>query len=106
MAKFIIAGDFNRLPVKDIFTQLDITNVVNFNTRENAQLDLICTNISEYQSAVELSPICNNDHCTILLKSHKASKTPKYIRTNRRLITAERKNRVLCDIAKESWVMY
>ena len=67
------------------------------------QLDLICTNISEYQSAVELSPICNNDHCTILLKINKVSKTPKYIRTNRRLITAERKSRVLCDIAKESW---
>ena len=45
MAKLLIAGDFNWLSVGDIFTQLDITNVVNFNTRENAQLDLICTNI-------------------------------------------------------------
>ena len=36
-AKFLIARDFNWLPVEDIFTQLDITNVVNFNTREQGR---------------------------------------------------------------------
>ena len=84
MAKFLITGNFNRLPIDDTFSQLDIMNFVNFNTRENIQLDLIQTNISEYQSAVELSPICNNDHCTILLKSNGATKTPKYIIRNNR----------------------
>ena len=103
LAKFIITGDFNRLPVEELLAELDIESRVNFNTRENAMLDLVLTNITEYQLATELSPICNNDHCCILLKARKAKKTPKYVRKKSRLITPERKNRVLCDLARETW---
>ena len=103
LAKFIIAGDFNHLPVEELFAQLDIYNLIDFNTRENAKLDLICTNISEYKPAVQLAPISTNDHCCVLIKSSSALKTPKYIRTNRRVITPERKSQVLGELARESW---
>ena len=46
---------------------------VNFNTTANAKLDLIMTDIAEYKSAIELAPIANIDHCTILLKGCPAS---------------------------------
>ena len=53
--------------------------------------------------ALPISPICNNDHCCILLESRRAKKTPKYIKTNKRLVTPERKLRVLRDLALEPW---
>jgi hypothetical protein len=99
----LIAGDFNRLPIEDLLSQLDMHNLVNFNTRENAQLDLVYTNVKEYKPAQQLSPIANNDHCCVLIQSSSAIKTPKYIRTNKRIITPERKSRVLGDIASENW---
>ena len=55
LAKFIISGDFNHLPVEDICTQLGIINLVNFNTRNEAKLDLVLTNITEYEPWIELS---------------------------------------------------
>ena len=73
---------------------------VNFNTTANAKLDLIMTDIAEYKSAIELAPIANNDHCTILLKRCPAS-TSSYVSLKRRLITTERMQSVLLDLAKE-----
>ena len=48
-AKFMIAGDFNHLPVESLLSQLDVLSLVNFNTREQAKLDLVLTNIAEYK---------------------------------------------------------
>ena len=76
---------------------------MNVDNRENAKLDLVLSNIKEYPTAKQLSPICNNDHCCILLESRRAKKTPKYIKTNKRLVTPERKLRVLRDLALEPW---
>ena len=102
-AKFMIAGDFNHLPVESLLSQLDVLSLVNFNTREQAKLDLVLTNIAEYKPAEELSPIANNDHCCILVKGNIAKKAPRYIKTTRRIITPVRKARVLCDLAKQDW---
>jgi hypothetical protein len=103
LAKFIITGDFNHLPVEDLCVELDIKNLVHFNTRNEARLDLVLTNIPEYKSAVKLAPICNNDHCCILLNSDKAPKPARYTRTTKRTINTDRKARVLCDLAQQSW---
>ena len=99
----MITGDFNKLPVDDLLTQLDTVNLVNFNTRDHAKLDLVYTNIKEYEPATELPPISNNDHCCILVKGTYARRTSKYVTTKKRLITPERKSRVLCDLACENW---
>ena len=73
---------------------------INFNTRANTKLDLIMTDIAEYKSAIEVAPIANNDHCTILLKRCPAS-TSSYVSLKRRLITTELS--VLLDLAKAEW---
>ena len=80
-----------------------IYNLIDFNTRENAMLDLICTKISDYKPAVQLALTSNTDHCCALIKSSSALKTPEYIHTNRRVITPERKSQVLGELARESW---
>ena len=78
LAKFVITGDFNHLPIEDICSQLGIENLINFNTRNDAKLDLVLTNIVEYQPAIQLAPISNNDHWCVFVKSNHAIKPPKF----------------------------
>ena len=45
--RFLITGDFNRLDMSSIADTHNLNQLVNFNTRENARLDGIYTNIPE-----------------------------------------------------------
>ena len=101
-AKFTITGDFNRLPIQDIQTQNNLRNIVNFNTREDAMLDLILTDSDEYDNAVELSPIANNDHCCILVNGVETG-SRKYKKIKKRLVNEQRKISVYHAVALERW---
>ena len=101
-AKFTITGDFNRLPIQDIQTQNNLRNIVNFNTREDAMLDLILTDSDEYDNAVELSPIANNNHCCILVNGVKTG-SRKYKKIKKRLVNEQRKISVYHAVALERW---
>lgn len=62
-SNYLIAGDFNRLPVKDMCEQFGLRDLVNFSTRGDAKLDLVLTDIEEYSDPTKLAPIAHNDHC-------------------------------------------
>ena len=70
--------------------QLGLQDLVNFNTQESNKLDLILTDLSQYQAAVQLSPIAQNDHCCILVNGQRIVRN-KYNRQKRRIVTPERK---------------
>ena len=82
--------------------QFGLSNVVNFNTREDAMLDLILTDISSYKSCENLAPIANNDHCCILLRGE-GNLPSCYVKKQKRLVTHPRKLMVLKDLAEQSW---
>lgn len=75
---------------------------MDFNTREGAKLDLLLTDVPEYEKAVELAPISNNDHCCILLNGVRC-RSRKYNKIKKRRIAQEQKHSVHRDIAKETW---
>ena len=101
-AKFLITGDFNRLDLTNIKQQFGLRNIVNFNTRQDALLDLILTDIPDYKDPVQLAPLANNDHCCIILDGQPVKST-KYTKIMRRKFTPQRKNLILADIARENW---
>jgi hypothetical protein len=49
----IIAGDFNRLNIDSFCRHFRLKQIVKFQTRQNATLDLIITNMGEYYSQPE-----------------------------------------------------
>lgn len=62
----VLAGDFNRLNIANICRHYGLKQVVKFPTRQEATLDLILTNISEFYSEPERSPPLGlSDHCTV-----------------------------------------
>ena len=101
-AKFLITGDFNRLDVTNIKQQFGLQNLVNFNTRQDAILDLMLTDISDYKNPMQLAPLANNDHCCIILDGQPVKST-RYTKIMRRKFTPQRKNLILADIAIEKW---
>ena len=103
-AQLLICGDFNRLPVEELATQFGLSNVVNFNTREDAMLDLILTDISSYKSCEKQAPIANNDHRCILLQGE-GNLPSRYVKKQKRLVTHPRKVMVLKDLAGPQYEM-
>ena len=101
-SQVIICGDFNRLPLSDLSEQAGLRNLVDFNTREGSMLDYILTDVPDYSVAEELSPLANNDYCTILLQGVKV-KTNNYSRPKKRVITKGRKDALYAPVAKQDW---
>jgi hypothetical protein len=62
----LVAGDFNRSNTYPICS-LGLTDTVNFNTREDAQLDHIYTNCPEFFETRKQAPLGLSDHCIIRL---------------------------------------
>ena len=60
-AHFIITGDLNHLPITNLMEQCNLKNLVNFNTRNEAMLDYVLTDINEYEPAIELSPLARSE---------------------------------------------
>jgi len=84
----VVCGDFNHLPVRGITEQFGLRTLVDFTTYGNAMLDLILTDISEYDMCEKIAPTVNNDHCCVLLKG-KAEQAENYIKLKRRIVTPE-----------------
>ena len=101
-ARFIIAGDFNRLPVEDLCEQFALTDLVNFPTRLDNKLDLVLTDLKECKQAVKLAPLAENDHCCIMVNEQPA-KHNRYVKVTRRIVTPGRKNDFLAALAQSDW---
>ena len=101
-AQYVLTGDFNRLPTDGICEQFALKHLVEFPTRDSAKLDVILTDIPEYQPAKKLSPLARNDHCCILVEGQQFHKS-MYVKREKRLITPERRNSLLSDLASANW---
>jgi hypothetical protein len=77
-------------------------DLVNYPTQENNKLDLVLTNVEEYNAAENLSPLGDNDHCCVLVKGQPA-KHKCYIPVKIRLITPGRKNEFLVSLSQNDW---
>ena len=73
-AQYVLTGDFNRLPTDGICEQFALKHLVDFPTRDSAKLDLILTDIPEYQPAKKLSPLARKIIVAFLLKANKFTK--------------------------------
>lgn len=76
--------------------QFRLRDLVNF------CLDLLPTDIDEYDFACKLPPLANNHHCVIPTQGT-PYKSAKYKKANTRKITPQSKLSVLGDITAESW---
>lgn len=101
-ANIILLGDFNRLPLSNLCEQFNLRDLVNFSTRENAQLDHILTDLREYPPAQKVSPLVNCDHCSVFVPGTKRSHQ-RYVTITKRKITPQNKIAVQKDIASHDW---
>ena len=69
--RFVVCGDFNRLDMTTISKVFNLTNIVNFPTREDAFLDQIYTNVEDLRTVEcdKLSPLGSSDHCSVYMPS-------------------------------------
>ena len=85
----ILAGHFNKLPVRHISRQFQLKQIVNFNKRGTSKLDLILTNLPDFYNQPLNSPSLGlSDHLTIvaLAKERIHGNQPKeiaYVRDKR-----------------------
>ena len=99
----ILAGDFNKLPIRHHSSQFQLKQMVNFNTRGSSKLDLILTNLSDfYDQPLSSPPLCLSDHLTIValakqrIRSNQSKKTV-YVR-DKRPSSIHRLGRFLCEV--------
>ena len=77
-SKLIVCGDFNRLDISEIAHHLNLTQVVNFPTHEQATLDLILTDMAEqYSPPRPLPPLGRSTHITILWTPAPSTSIPR-----------------------------
>ena len=74
-------------------------NLVDFNSRDVSMLDYILTEIPDYGVAEELSPLANDDHCTILLQGVKV-KPHNYSRFKKKGDNERQKRCAVCSRSK------
>ena len=98
----VITGDFNHLELCDIQESFNLRQLVDFNTRADAKLDLIFTNSVGYQQCEKLAPLDRNDHCSIFLPSETVSKD-QYVYTTKRPISPSIRNMVMMEIISLDW---
>ena len=98
---FVIGGDFNHLDMTDLATLLDLTNIVQFPTRQNAYLDKIFTNIDDLMTSTpeKLAPLKDSDHDIIFLP-RTASQATTTEKVPYRHVTRESRLAVELDIAQ------
>ena len=103
-AQYIICGDFNHLDMSIISDSYNLKQLVTFNTRASACLDLIYTDIPEYQKtpAEQLAPLLKNDHCCVFLP-HAFQKRRQFHYKLKRQYSPSVKNRIGVLLAQQSW---
>ena len=95
-------SDFNNLNVDDIQESCHLRQLVDFNTRSDAQLDLIFTNSADYEKSEQLALLERNDHCAIFLSSRLA-KEEEHVHKVKRSINPTVKNNIMLDIIQLNW---
>lgn len=75
-----------------------VRDLVHFPTREKTKLDLVLTDVPEYDAAVKLAPIAHNDQCRIQFEGRQCH-CSNSIKVKRRLINPKRKNSLLSELA-------
>lgn len=101
-SKLILTGDFNRLPIDNLESMYQLRNLIDFNTRNDARLDLILTDILEYDKALKLAPLSSSDHCGILLKGTSIPST-RYTYIWKRSYNYSVKQDILHNLACVDW---
>ena len=102
--RFVIGGDYNHLDMTDLATLFDLTNIVQFPTRQNAYLDKIFTNIDDLKTSTleKLAPLQDSDHDIIFLQ-----KTTSHATTSEKItyhhVTRESQIAIERDIAQLDW---
>ena len=99
----ILAGNFNKLPIRHLSSQFQLKQMVNFNTRGTSKLDLILINLSDfYDQPLSSPPLGLSDHLTIValakqrIHSNQSKKT-FYVR-DKRPSSIHRLGRFLCEV--------
>ena len=75
-ANYFVYGDFNLLDLSAIEETFKLKQMVNFPIRDTAWLDLILTDILEYQAApcIKAAPLTDtNDHCSNIVSVQSSS---------------------------------
>ena len=104
-AKIFLSGDFNDLNTAEITNLYPLEQIVNFPTRDNNTLDLVFTDIDEYQAGgcKQEPPILTNDHCSIAITSTVRSSRPKYQTIKKRIITPTAKIALTEELLSIPW---
>ena len=100
-AKFVICGDFNRLDVDSFQRCFNLTQIVDFNTRGDSRLDLILTDVTDYEPPQKLAPLVTNDHCCMMLNPQRVKSLPCHIL--RRCISKSARISLCIDVAQQDW---
>jgi hypothetical protein len=100
----ILAGDFNKLPIRHITHQFQLRQIVNFNTRGTSKLDLILTNLSNfYEEPLSTPPLGLSDHLTVVafskgqIRGNQSKETIINVR-DKRPSSIRRLGRFLCEV--------
>lgn len=104
-ANYFMYGDFNHLDLTAVQETFKLKQIVNFPTRGTAWLDLILTDVTEYQNTPcnKGAPLTvTNDHCAIIVSSP-AWKRQHYVTKTRRLVTTGSKVNISVALAKEDF---
>jgi hypothetical protein len=103
-AKFFISGDFNDLQTTEITTLFPVKQMVNFATRGDNMLDLVFTDVCEYQrtGCMREPPILTNDHVAISIPH--ATRINKVCTTiKKRMVSPAAKVRISSCINSIDW---
>lgn len=102
--KFVIGGDFNKLPLLQLETLFNMHNIVNFPTRDLSYLDKIFTDIKEYTTdhCEKMAPLDQSDHCGIIVHGCTPN-TSEYRSITKRMVTPAARVQIQIDLASQSW---
>ena len=100
-AHIVVTGDFNRLELDEYQSSFNLSQVIDFDTRGDATLDLILTDLRRFCVPSKLAPLVSNDHCCIYVHSQPIT---AFWTIARRCVTESRKVAIGLDVANYDWL--
>jgi len=100
-AHIVVTGDFNRLELDEYQSSFNLSQVIDFDTRGDATLDLILTDLPRFCVPSKLAPLVSNDHCCIYVHSQPIT---AFWTIARRCVTESRKVAIGLDVANYDWL--
>ena len=99
-AKILLCSDFNDFEIGDIENNFNLLQIVTFNTRNHAKLDLVLTDIPSYANKAEkLPPLSTSDHNMIFV--NQPNDKPKYTTVFKR--SFRNKDRIIESLNLQNW---